>query len=69
MTEPKKRGRPARVAVVAAEAPSVAPNGVLAVKVADAIHDGEGGFYPVGHKFNPVDDEAGEALKAKGLAE
>ena len=57
------------MAVVAAEAPSVAPKSALAVKVADAIHDGEGGFYPVGHKFNPVDDEAGEALKAKGLAE
>lgn len=44
-------------------------DGALTVKVADAIHDGEGGFYPVGHKFNPVDDEAGEGLKAKGLAE
>lgn len=43
--------------------------GALTVKVADAIHDGEGGFLPVGAKFDPVDDDAVKSLKAKGLAE
>lgn len=62
-----KRGRPKKV--VEAIAPKVESVGKLTVKVAGAIHDGEGGFFPVGHKFDAVDDAAAEALKAKGLAE
>lgn len=54
-----KRGRPAKVEAT----------GALKVKVADAIHDGEGGFLPVGAAFDPIDDDAAENLKAKGLAE
>jgi len=54
MTEtPKKRGRPAKP--------------VLTVKKADTIHDGKGGFYPVGHVIEPVDADAAEQLKARGL--
>jgi hypothetical protein len=55
MTEPK-RGRPRKAEQI----------GALKVKVADAIHDGEGGFLPVGATFDAAD---GESLKAKGLAE
>lgn len=53
-----KRGRPPKAA-----------NGGLKVKVADTIHDGQGGFLPVGAVFTPVDDDAGALLKARGLAE
>ena len=69
MTEPKRRGRPAKAAVAPVEVPSVdatPTKGALTVKVADMIHDGLGGFLPVGHKFDAAD---GESLKAKGLAE
>ena len=69
MIEPKKRGRPAKVAVAAAEAPPVASKGKLRVVVADMIHDGQGGFLAVGTMFDAVDDEAAEQLKARGLAE
>lgn len=69
MTE-AKRGRPRKVRT---EDPAVvdpayfdAGIGALTVKVANAIHDGKGGFLPVGAKFDAVD---GESLKAKGLAE
>ena len=55
MTEPK-RGRPAKAA----------QTGALKVKVADAIHDGKGGFLPVGATFDAAD---ADGLKAKGLAE
>lgn len=41
----------------------------LRVKKPDTIHDGEGGFLPVGAKFAPVDEDAAEHLKARGLAE
>lgn len=51
-----KRGRPRKVQT-------------LTVKVANAIHDGEGGFYPVGHEIVPVDEVARASLIAKGLAE
>lgn len=44
-------------------------DGTLKVKVADAISDGDGGFLAVGDTFTPADEEAGEDLKAKGLAE
>lgn len=44
-------------------------DGNLTVKVADTISDGDGGFLAVGDTFTPVDEEAGEELKAKGLAE
>jgi hypothetical protein len=60
---PKKRGRPPKVATVDA------PKGALTVKVANMLHDGQGGFYPVGHKFDPVTKEVGELLKARGLVE
>lgn len=40
--------------------------GTVKVKVADAVHDGKGGFYPVGAVIE-VEDAA--SLKAKGLAE
>lgn len=56
MTAPK-RGRPRKV------------EGGLTVKVANAIHDGKGGFLSVGAVFAPADEAAGEALKARGLAE
>ena len=62
MTEVAKRGRPRKVDVEAGE-------GSLTVKVADAISDGEGGCLPIGAKFDPADADAGESLKAKGLAE
>lgn len=54
-----KRGRPRKVPV----------EGAMAVKVANAIHDGKGGFYPVGAKIVPVDEVARVSLIAKGLAE
>ena len=41
----------------------------MTVKQADAISDGKGGYLKKGDKFTPVDDEAKESLKAKGLAE
>lgn len=56
-----QRGRPRK----AVEAKS----GSLVVKVAEAIHDGKGGFLSVGASFVPADEAAGEHLKAKGLAE
>lgn len=59
-----KRGRPRKVETVAPE-----KQGALTVKVANAIHDGDGGFYPVGHKFDAADDAAAKSLIAKGLAE
>lgn len=62
MTEPKRRGRPAKAPSVEA----TPAKGGLTVKVADAIHDGLGGFLPVGAKFDAVD---AEGLIAKGLAE
>ena len=54
-----KRGRPRKVPV----------EGAMTVKVANAIHDGKGGFYPVGAKIVPVDEVARASLIAKGLAE
>ena len=42
--------------------------GVLTVKVPNTISDGKGGFLPVGAAFTAADDEAAEALKAKGFA-
>ncbi|MXO72874.1 hypothetical protein [Alteraurantiacibacter buctensis] len=45
------------------------PKGALTVKKAEAIHDGEGGFLPVGASFSPADEAAGAELVAKGLAE
>lgn len=53
-----KRGRPRKV-----QADS------LTVLKAEAIHDGKGGFYPVGAKIVPVDEVARASLIAKGLAE
>lgn len=41
----------------------------LKVLKPNAIFDGEGGFYPVGHMIAPVDDQARASLIAKGLAE
>ena len=64
-----KRGRPAKAAVEAAKAPSVASKGSLRVKAPDTIFDGNGGFYPVGHMFDPVDAETSAALIARGFAE
>lgn len=58
MTEVKKRGRP-----------PLSKDGAMRVKKPEAIHDGEGGFLPVGATFDPVDADAGERLKALGLAE
>ena len=43
--------------------------GELTVKVADAISDGEGSYLAIGDTFAPVDEHAGEELKAKGLVE
>lgn len=59
-----KRGRPARRWF---QPPC--EDGALTVKVANAIHDGKGGFMPVGSKTIPTDDEARASLIAKGLAE
>lgn len=59
-----KRGRPRKAVETIAE-----QGGALTVKVADAIHDGEGGFLAVGAKTVPVDEEARASLIAKGLAE
>lgn len=67
MTEPKKRGRPAKAPAVEVVQP-VKAEGTLTVKKADAIFDGEGGFYPVGHKFHAADETAA-LLIARGLAE
>jgi hypothetical protein len=74
-----KRGRPAKVKPDAeqaetethAETEAKAPQGKGRLKVlkADTIHDGEGGFLPVGAAFDAVDDDAAESLKAKGHAE
>lgn len=75
MTEIKaKRGRPAKVKTDGLQIETKAKaeaetQGGLTVKVAGAIHDGEGGFYPVGAKITPVDDVARASLIAKGLAE
>ena len=75
MTETKpRRGRPAKVKIHGLQAENqtqaeTKAQGRLKVKVADAIHDGEGGFYPVGHMFDPADDAAEAMLKARGLAE
>lgn len=44
-------------------------NGEMTVKVDDRIGDGEGGYLKKGAKFTPVNAEAAESLKAKGLAE
>lgn len=49
--------------------PKKAEGGQLTVKRAEAIHDGKGGFLPVGAKFDAADKDAAEALKARGLAE
>jgi hypothetical protein len=59
-----KRGRPRKAVETIAE-----QDGALTVKVANAIHDGKGGFMPVGSKTIPTDDEARASLIAKGLAE
>ena len=73
MTEIKaKRGRPAKVKTDGLQIETKAETqtqGGLTVKVAGAIHDGEGGFYPVGARIVPVDDVARASLIAKGLAE
>lgn len=71
---PRKRGRPAKAKPDALQAENetqaeTEAKGRLKVIKAEAIHDGEGGFLPVGALFDPADDDAGEALKAKGLAE
>lgn len=55
MTDTPKRGRP--------------PKGQMKVKKAETIHDGAGGFLPVGDTFILADEEAAELLKARGLAE
>ena len=39
------------------------------VKAADAVHDGKGGFYPVGAVIDCADDESLASLKAKGLVD
>ena len=46
----------------------------LTVKVDDAIHtgevkDGEFVYFKKGDKITPVDEDAAESLRAKGLAE
>lgn len=46
----------------------VAKSKTLTVKKADSIHDGEGGFLPVGATFTPADDDSADALKARGIA-
>jgi hypothetical protein len=43
--------------------------GKLRVARENAIFDGEGGFYPVGYRFDAVDDETAAILIAQGLAE
>ncbi len=40
--------------------------GTVKVKVADAVHDGKGGFHPVGAV---IEVEDAGSLKAKGLVE
>jgi hypothetical protein len=54
-----RRGRP----------PKAVAQGALTVKKAEAVFDGQGGFLPVGAKFDAVDDNAAAALIAKGFAE
>lgn len=39
----------------------------VTVKVGGRIGDGKGGYFEKGDKFTPVDDDAAESLKAKGL--
>lgn len=51
-----KRGRPRKVET----------EGALTVKVAGVVHDGKGGFFPLGHKIDAADPDS---LKAKGFAE
>lgn len=66
MTEaPKRRGRKPKVET--AEAPKA--NGALTVKKPDAIFDGEGGFLPVGAKFDAACEVSAQALVERGLAE
>jgi hypothetical protein len=67
MTEPKKRGRPAKAVTVEAKAPERI--GTLKVKVPNAIFDGAGGFLPVGAMFDAVDAATADILKARGLVE
>jgi hypothetical protein len=43
--------------------------GKLRVAKESAIFDGEGGFMPVGARFDAVDDETAAILIARGLAE
>lgn len=79
MTEPKaKRGRPPKVKTNAVQVETKAQTearneaqaqGRLKVLKANAVFDGEGGFYPVGHMFDAVDAAAEAMLKARGLAE
>ena len=67
-----RRGRPKKVkdnALQDETKTETETKGALTVKVAGVIHDGEGGFFPVGHKFDAADETAAEALKAKGFAE
>lgn len=59
-----KRGRPRKAVETIAK-----QDGALTVKVANAIHDGKGGFLPVGGVFMPADEPARASLIAKGLAE
>lgn len=47
----------------------VPAKGAMTVKVANAIHDGKGGFYPVGAQIVPTDEVARASLIAKGLAQ
>ena len=69
MTEPKKRGRPAKAKPVEATTAEPQAIGTLTVKVPNVIFDGQGGFLPVGAKFKPADDYAREVLVARGFAE
>lgn len=73
MNQPRKRGRPAKVKPDAEQAQAQAETRDeakaetrLKVLKADTIHDGEGGFLPVGALFVAADPEG---LKARGLAE
>ena len=72
---PRKRGRPAKVkpdaeqaetqAEARDEAETEAPKRLKVLK-ADTIHDGKGGFFPVGALFVAVEPDA---LIARGFAE
>lgn len=42
--------------------------GLLTVIIPNVIFDGEGGFYPVGHKFAPADEYAAKVLVERGFA-